>query len=320
MAKTKKHKWTAEEVMDLVRARYDKDGNGASARYVVCEQVAPETGSGASTWIDAMVFSMWPSDGLHREAIEVKVSRSDFLDEVNNPGKNQWFQHNSSMFWYATAPGVVASADEIPEGCGWLLAQKGRLVMKKQARTKHIKALTPDFMASVARAMLKETERQKRVMRDELLKNDPVISLANDAYRTIKDWLQERMPTKGSYKLEFTDTDELRKLLDEAVSGEEDQRLYDRIDRQLRDLRDVAGDMLLKLEPYVSVLLHELEETGEFMHRFGMRGGRYDLLHDLRTKRTRYGKERKDARKERLAKLKVLQELLTEAKEAKEDG
>ena len=150
MAKAKtKHKWTAEEVLKLLRQRYSSDRD----RYILCEQVSPATGyRSKSTWIDAMVISCWPSDGIHRQSFEVKVARADFLSEINTPSKNAWFKDNSTQFWYVTAPGVVTSADEIPEGCGWLLAQKGSLVMKKQARTKRDITITAAPASSAALA------------------------------------------------------------------------------------------------------------------------------------------------------------------------
>lgn len=203
MAKAKKHKWTAAEVIDLLRERYDKAGNGNSSRYVFVEQVAPATGFATrATWIDAMVFSMWPSEGLSREAFEVKVTRSDFLNEINNPIKNAWFMANSHKFWYVTGPGVVNAADEVPEGCGWMLAQTGRLVIKKQATHRQIESkIDAEFFAAVARAMDKEKADAKRRMRAAVLEEED-LKHALETAKDLQAWFQAKgvIPSDRRYQ------------------------------------------------------------------------------------------------------------------------
>ena len=124
----------ADQVLKLLRKRYDKPGNGGGKRFILLEQVAPATGfSRQATWIDALVIAQWPSDGLLREAFEIKVDRQDFLNEIRSTTKNAWMRSNCHRFWFVTAPKVVNAIDEIPQGDGWLLAQKSRLIVKKEA-------------------------------------------------------------------------------------------------------------------------------------------------------------------------------------------
>jgi len=77
----------AEELVALIRKKYKTDTNGYNP-CVVLEQVPDGTGMYQSRWIDVAVFQMWTSKGLTRTAFEIKVSRSDFLSEIQNPQKH----------------------------------------------------------------------------------------------------------------------------------------------------------------------------------------------------------------------------------------
>lgn len=79
----------AKELVDLIRKRYHTAKDGFNPA-VVLEQVPDGTGMFQGRWIDVAVFQMWASKGLTRAAFEVKVSRSDFLSELQNPEKHQW--------------------------------------------------------------------------------------------------------------------------------------------------------------------------------------------------------------------------------------
>jgi len=320
MAKAKKHKWTAEEVIDLLRERYDKTGNGNSKRYVFVEQVAPATGfAHKSTWIDAMVFSMWPSDGIHREAFEVKVSRSDFLSEINNPHKNAWFMDNSHMFWYVTAPGVVNAADEVPEGCGWMLAQKGRLVVKKQATKRGVdNTISGDFFAAVARAM--DKERAMAVYRAQVeARKQPAVVHALETARTLQGWLTSIGVVTGQRRYQafaWETSDELKELLARALAGEGDAELADAIEGRLQMFRDDVTSLILTLLPYAADLLSKADGIGGVLAQT-MGSGTFDMLADLRKRSDR--RTPAYLKKAHKQKLELITELLTVAKAAEAD-
>lgn len=52
-----------------------------------------------------------------RTAVEIKVSRADFLAEQRDPGKRAAWQALAHRFTYAVPAGLV-SPDEVPDGCG----------------------------------------------------------------------------------------------------------------------------------------------------------------------------------------------------------
>ena len=128
-----KDKMTASDVVNSLRLRYsDKQ------RYGFLEQVCDGTGMYANSWVDAVVVYLWPSDGIRRIAFEVKVSRADFMGEIQKPLKNKWFKEAFPEFYYVTPPGkvVVHSEDEIPHGCGWMIATTNGTRIKKAAQVK----------------------------------------------------------------------------------------------------------------------------------------------------------------------------------------
>jgi hypothetical protein len=117
---TEDKQYTSTELIALLRKKYNTDdiANGNHPT-LLFEQVANATGFDAGRWIDAAVFEMWPSHGFTRRAFEVKISRSDFLRELNNPAKYQWCFKYFHEFWYV-APKDVIQVEELPSGAGWL--------------------------------------------------------------------------------------------------------------------------------------------------------------------------------------------------------
>lgn len=317
MAKAKKHKWKASEVIDLLRERYNKEGNGNSARYVFVEQVAPATGfRRRATWVDAMVFSMWPSEGLNREAFEIKVSRQDFLSEINNPYKNGWFKANSHKFWYVTAPDVVAAVDEVPEGCGWMLAQKDRLIIKKQATHRQVEdKIDAEFFAAVARAMDKERRAAINRAHHDALEMDE-LKLALESVQHVDAWLRKRgvVPDDCYQRPCWKILDELEDLLNRALAGDGDAKLADVLEGRVCHLRDKIGEMLIMLTPYAAELLTDIEDIGRFSRSHMKAQESFSILEDLLGKPQKYMSDMaKKARKERL---RVMRELLGVAREA----
>ena len=104
----------AAEVVEMLRDRYsDRD------RYVFMTEVPSRTGNlrGASI-IDVAVLCLWPSDGYHLLAFEIKVTRKDWAAEVANEQKNLDWRSSASEFYYV-APASVAN-EPIPGGAGWI--------------------------------------------------------------------------------------------------------------------------------------------------------------------------------------------------------
>lgn len=109
---------TAAEVLAELQNRHTPHMNGNAPSWVFFTELRVGTGfgPGAEQRIDAWAFHCWPS---RREAVayEVKVSRSDFLAEMNNPAKRKAALLYSNRFYFVTPVGLVR-ADELPPEAG----------------------------------------------------------------------------------------------------------------------------------------------------------------------------------------------------------
>ena len=181
-----KKTYTAADLILRIRNRYS-DGR----RYVVMEEVADGTGAAFGRRIDAMVVSMWPSDGLTRRALEIKVSRSDFLRELAEPAKSLWVREQCHEFWYV-APYDVIKEPELPEGAGWLRPHGDTLAIVRAAAHHTPPPLDDALFASMCRSLRDEHDRALREMRRTAVEADPAFTRAKAWERAGKAVLSER--------------------------------------------------------------------------------------------------------------------------------
>jgi len=152
MARQKKEKWDAKGLRELLRIKFKQPGC-----YVVLEEVGNATGFSADSWIDAAVFTLWPSKGLTRAAFEIKVSRSDLIRELNQRDKNAWAREYFHEFWYLM-PSDIAKPEELPAGSGWLYPRGQQLCVKVQSAHNENPKLDNEFLSALVRAVDKERQ------------------------------------------------------------------------------------------------------------------------------------------------------------------
>lgn len=76
--------------------------------------------------IDAVAVGLWARTGHLVHGIEIKVSRSDLLRELRDPGKSAAGRAACDRWWLALGDrGLLHDGDELPDGCG-VLAPHGR--------------------------------------------------------------------------------------------------------------------------------------------------------------------------------------------------
>lgn len=101
--------------------------------------------------IDLWAQGVWPSKGHLGVAVEVKVSRSDFRRELDDPTKRAPWENLASECWFAAPAGVIP-LQEIPEGWGLIEVIKGgKLRAKRRALQRRVSAYPVSFVASLAR-------------------------------------------------------------------------------------------------------------------------------------------------------------------------
>ena len=106
--------------------------------------------------IDAFAINCYPSRKFETISFEVKVSRSDFKNEIATPWKREQAVAISNRFYFATPKGLV-KPEEIPEDCGLIeFSDKGRIRHIIKAPHTEREQLVPEtFLAAVARNMNK---------------------------------------------------------------------------------------------------------------------------------------------------------------------
>ncbi len=108
---------TSKEILDKLLKKYS---TGGWMRFV---ELRMGTGYGGDreSRIDFFVAHEHPSKGNMTIAFEIKVSKSDFSREKNNPKKNRLAKMYSNRFYYVTPPGLLKPSS-IPIGCGLMEA------------------------------------------------------------------------------------------------------------------------------------------------------------------------------------------------------
>lgn len=138
-------KCTSADIRNALRLRYPTQS------HALLFEVANGTGSDGKVYADAVAYGLWPSHGFTLEGIEIKVSRGDFLREMQQPGKSEPVMRFCHRWWLATPAGLV-KPDELPPTWGLLeLRANGNLYATKKPTTLKPQPATPSFVASLLR-------------------------------------------------------------------------------------------------------------------------------------------------------------------------
>ena len=111
------------DVLDMLHVRYGQVSMNAR-RYAVAEHVADQP-SWALRRADFMAQDCYSTTPLHGH--EIKVSRSDWLRELADPGKAETFARYCDYWWLVVSDRSIVKAGELPAGWG-LMAVTGRVL------------------------------------------------------------------------------------------------------------------------------------------------------------------------------------------------
>ncbi len=100
-------------------------GRWPAGEYVLIPE-APDGCDRQGRKIDLLAVSTWRSRGLEVEAVEVKVSMSDWRRELKKPQKADFWWKHAHRFWIAAPADVAAKIKpELPTGWGLLACSDG---------------------------------------------------------------------------------------------------------------------------------------------------------------------------------------------------
>lgn len=137
-------KVTAKDIRALLRRRY------AAPEWAMLFEVANTTGAGASRYADAVAMNLYPSRGLTVFGFEIKVSKSDFINEVRNPDKSVSVQKYCDR-WYIVAPAEAVDESLLPENWGWLQVTGEQIRLRKEGPKLKAEPLSREFVAAMVR-------------------------------------------------------------------------------------------------------------------------------------------------------------------------
>lgn len=126
-------KRTEIEMLNMLRTRFTRPGNGGSGEYAFMTHVRNSAGFNSTRTFDAVVMNLWPSRGLELHAYEVKCNRSDWLRELKEPAKAEAAARVCDRFSMVVADDSIIAAGELPGSWGLLVARGSKLVCVKEA-------------------------------------------------------------------------------------------------------------------------------------------------------------------------------------------
>lgn len=172
----KTDKMTAKEIVERLRQCY-KDNR----QFVYVEELRPGTGykrygekKNPEQRIDFWVVNCYPSTNFLATAFEIKVSRSDFLHEIQCPEKRQQALELSNEYYFATPKGLVRP-EEIPPECGLVEFSKDGGNASWTVKAPYREKVEPSwrFLTSLARTVKGDfrgemTEQRMKTLRCQL--------------------------------------------------------------------------------------------------------------------------------------------------------
>jgi hypothetical protein len=162
---------TTAQMLRALHDHYRKPGEERSGEILITEVEAP----GSTRRCDLVRIGMWASRGTGIDVHEIKISRSDWLRELEKPDKAEAWWPYCNRFWVAAPPGIIDTR-ELPEGWGLMeLPAAGRRRFRIQVKATHKKAeLTAPLMVELLRRAdndrLAEIQRLRSEHRDEIWK------------------------------------------------------------------------------------------------------------------------------------------------------
>ncbi|MCW2899998.1 MAG: hypothetical protein JWO67_2263 [Streptosporangiaceae bacterium] len=184
---------TTAAVREALIKHYRKPGSDRSGEILIAEPQAPGR---TVRRCDLLRIGMWASRGTGIDAHEIKVSRSDWLRELDDPAKAEAWWPYCSRFWIVAPPGIIQPG-ELPEGWGLMeLPSNGRrFKVIVQAATKVPELTVPLLVELLRRAdnqRLGEMDRMRERHRRELHRAEQV-GRETAERRSIPPFVQQRL-------------------------------------------------------------------------------------------------------------------------------
>lgn len=252
-------------VFNLLKSRYPEQ------QYALMAQVADATGTAQSRWADAIAFGLWPSRGLEIEGFEIKVSRSDWLSELNDPSKSSAVQQFCHRWWIVAGSRKIVEPEELPATWGLMIPRGEGLEAKVKAPLLKPKKISRKFCAAVMRSAQRSHSASRRSVLEQLRKEaeDSAKSWAlHQAKLEIDEEVIQLRQEKQSMEREIS---RLKKVTSDYESLEKTMGTHFRNWNMRRILEEVARNKLDSGGRQLISAIHEIqtgiEKLGEISEK-----------------------------------------------------
>lgn len=201
---------------------------------------------------DFIAANMWKSRGYSTVAVEIKVSRQDWLRELKNPAKQETISKYVDHIYLAVPDAKIVGPGELPSGWGLFVLQGSRLVRK--VAPADLKSNSPrEFYTRMIQKLILERAKDVETMAASRLE-EKVQQACASSNRTIESlqWELENLRNK-----EVT----LDRIAHELAARREDP---ERVRKALRIL-DLLGDGRFHRDALTGLL----EFTAQAVERVG---------------------------------------------------
>ena len=155
---------SAKTIREALERHYRKPGGDRDGEILIPEVAAP----GSTRRADLVRIGMWASRGTGVNVHEIKVSRADWLRELDDPAKAEAWWPYCNRFWLVTVPGVVAEG-ELPGGWGLMEmpASGRRFKVRVPAESRKDVRLTVPLLVELLRRADNQRLAEMEQMRQE---------------------------------------------------------------------------------------------------------------------------------------------------------
>lgn len=191
----------AKTITELLKIKHE---GSQWARFVELNQ---GTGGRMGRRIDFYAMNVWPSNSYHRVAYEIKLTRADFANEINDPTKRE-FAEKVANECYFVAPAGMIQPDELPEWWGLYEVVKNGLRRKVIAKQRKIEDPPLAFVASLARC---SSEEDSELPKEMWLLSGQEVDL--DGLRSAVSSAQEKLIEREVFKMKMDLEQEQREFI-----------------------------------------------------------------------------------------------------------
>lgn len=153
-------------------------------------QVRSSTGS-ADRVADGIAMNMYHSRKYEIHGFEIKISRTNWLNELKSPQKADEIFQYCDKWWLIVSNKDIVQNGELPKGWGLMIVRDKGLVIKVQATYNKVKVIDLGFIASLLRSAS-----------NNLVPRNSINQQIDDAW--------ERGKKSQKYKIEFAERDAKR--------------------------------------------------------------------------------------------------------------